>query len=951
MTTYTAGSVTLIDTILPSNASSLATRVVALTGGGYVLVYDDAEGLQNFTPEGFAGKVHAQLFDASGAKVGADLILTPQDGVYHEFYAVDPMQDGGFCVSWSSVTSDSYAYTLHRFDASGAVVGDELNFLRLASLRDGSFLGLIFEYISDTQSNLILQAYDSLLQPVGDPVQINSDGIHSRYVESFAELNNGNFVVVFNSFGQDGDANGLFQQVFDSTGAKVGSESQVNTTTPNLQFVDETVALKDGGYVTAWWDLAPSFNDWRIRAQRYDASGHKVGGEVQIGVATNLALAPPTITALADGGYVVAYKGFDQFFSSNNCLQQFDIDGNAVGPEIILSTMAGSAAVVTALSNGNFVADWSTIDANGTTTLHQQIFSPSSPLPQFGDSGDDVLNGAIGGTTLYGLEGNDTYVVDGFGVAVVESIAGNDTGGTDTVQSSVSFYLGANVENLTLTGSGNNYGSGNGLDNTIVGNDGNNQLYGWLGNDRLTGGLGDDTLNGGDGRDTASYDNASGAVTVSLLLQDQAQNTGSAGSDYLTGIEDLVGGASNDSLIGDANANSLDGGLGNDTMAGGANSDFYVVNSAGDVVIEGVNAGLDYVVSSISYTLGANLEDLGLAGSAGNVNATGNSLNNHLQGNAGNNALDGGAGADSMAGGMGSDTYSVENVGDVVTELADQGIDTIKTNLASYTLGLNVENLILVGAGNINGTGNTLNNSIIGNGANNSLIGGSGDDTLSGGAGNDVLNGGSGADRLIGGAGNDTYQLGVGDTIIEGANAGIDTVLSSLGSYTLGATLENVTLIGTALNADGNGLANVIAGNGLANTLQGGNGNDTIDGQAGADTINGGGGADNLHGGLGADVFVYRALADSAVAAMDFIDDMIGADRFDFRLIDANVHVGGDQAFHLVGAFTHHEAELVLSYDAGSNRTTVMFDANGDAKADMAILLAGHITSTVGWLM
>ena len=330
----------------------------------------------------------------------------------------------------------------------------------------------------------------------------------------------------------------------------------------------------------------------------------------------------------------------------------------------------------------------------------------------------------------------------------------------------------------------------------------------------------------------------------------------------------------------------------------------------------------------------------------------GGDANDLIIGHGGDDRLDGGGGADSLMGGLGNDTYSVENAGDSVTEQAGEGTnDTVKTILNGYVLGANVENLILVGAGNIGGTGNGLNNVLTGNGANNTLVGGQGDDTLSGGKGDDVLNGGTGADRLIGGLGNDTYQLGVGDTIIEGANAGIDTVLTSLVTTNLGPTLENVTLIGNALNANGNGLNNVMIGNELNNTLQGGDGNDTIDGRAGADTLNGGGGADNLHGGLGADVFVYKALADSKVTAMDRIDDMIGADRFDLHLIDANVHLAGDQAFHLVGAFGHHEAELVLNYDAVYDRTTLMLDANGDAVADMAVLIAGHVTSTVGWLL
>ena len=115
--------------------------------------------------------------------------------------------------------------------------------------------------------------------------------------------------------------------------------------------------------------------------------------------------------------------------------------------------------------------------------------------------------------------------------------------------------------------------------------------------------------------------------------------------------------------------------------------------------------------------------------------------NDTLFGGAGNDTLNGGAGADAMSGGTGNDTYIVDNAGDVVTEAAGEGTDTANTNLGSYTLGANMENLNFTGAGNFAGTGNTLANVI---------VGGLGDDTLDDG-------GLGGADTLNGGAGNDTY--------------------------------------------------------------------------------------------------------------------------------------------------------------------------------------------------
>jgi len=137
------------------------------------------------------------------------------------------------------------------------------------------------------------------------------------------------------------------------------------------------------------------------------------------------------------------------------------------------------------------------------------------------------------------------------------------TGGTDAVQSSVNFTLGANLENLTLTGSTAINGTGNTLDNTITGNSGNNTLIG---------GAGSDTLIGGGGIDTASYSGSAIGVTVSLVTGVTGSG-GDAQGDTLSGIENITGSALNDTLTGDTNANTLIGGDGADSLIGGAGSD------------------------------------------------------------------------------------------------------------------------------------------------------------------------------------------------------------------------------------------------------------------------------------------------------------------------------------------------------------------------------------------
>ncbi|MGE5564190.1 MAG: hypothetical protein ACM3ZV_12930 [Bacillota bacterium] len=252
-----------------------------------------------------------------------------------------------------------------------------------------------------------------------------------------------------------------------------------------------------------------------------------------------------------------------------------------------------------------------------------------------GGAGADILNGQAGDDVMAGGSGNDTYGVDS-----ASDVINEDAGaGTDTVNATASYTLSANVENLTLFGTANLDGTGNALNNVITGNTGANHLSGMDGNDTLKGGGGADTLDGGVGNDV------------------------------------------------------LDGQAGADTMSGGVGNDTYGVDNVGDTIIENAGEGIDTINSTISWTLGANIESLTLVGTA-NIDGTGNELNNVLTGNAGDNHLTALAGDDLLNGNGGNDTL-------------DGGIGNDRVN------------------------------------------GGAGSDWVEGGAGRDLITGGTGADQFV----------------------------------------------------------------------------------------------------------------------------------------------------------------------------------------------------------
>jgi Ca2+-binding RTX toxin-like protein len=507
-------------------------------------------------------------------------------------------------------------------------------------------------------------------------------------------------------------------------------------------------------------------------------------------------------------------------------------------------TEAASAGTDTIKSSVTYVLSGGAADVeNLTLTGTDSINATGNSLVNIiiGNNGNNTIDGGAGADSMAGGRGNDTYIVDNTGDVVTELF----NSGTDTIQSSVTYALSgsaANVENLTLTGTDNLNATGNNLANTITGNSGNNTIDGGAGKDTMAGDAGDDTyyvddsgdvITEGSGAGTdqvfstaANYtlsDNIEkltlvGGTTDALRLQDRKLN----GTGY-TGANTIIGNAAD---------NIIDGGGGADSMAGGYGNDTYVVDNTGDVIVEvddsasftvgtktyTLRGGVDTVRAAVSYTLTDRLENMTLIGTD-NINATGNSLKNVLIGNTANNTLDGVTGEDVMIGSKGDDTYIVNSTGDVVTELTNEGTDTVRSSI-TYTLGNNVENLTLTGSASLNGTGNNLANTIEGN------------------SGNNTLDGKGGGDTMKGGAGDDTYIVdNTGDVIQENGSEGTDLVRSSV-TYTLAANVENLILTGkNSVDATGNSLDNIITGNAANNTLSGGAaGNDKLSGAGGNDT-------------------------------------------------------------------------------------------------------------------
>jgi Ca2+-binding RTX toxin-like protein len=498
----------------------------------------------------------------------------------------------------------------------------------------------------------------------------------------------------------------------------------------------------------------------------------------------------------------------------------------------------------------------------------------------YGLAGDDTLDGGGGNDTLDGGDGDDQlYFAYRYGspeTGIAIGGIGNDTiwlsardimsidggAGTDILafqQPFLPFGPGRIFDLTGLWSRGTGYINGThpvtsieALDTRVWGSSyddnmtigaGNMQslvIYGLSGNDRIVGGSGADIVIGGDGNDFLD---------------------GGLGADI------LIGGTGDDILSGGFGANEFYGGAGNDVLVFASNSPADAVLN---VIYEVPGGGVDEVrttasIFSLDWYGASEVENLTVFDSAPHAAIIGNAFNNIITGNigadslfgrAGNDTLRGGSGAaNTLVGNEGDDTYIIEALGDTVVEFAGQGTDIVKTELASFVLSANVEQLVNTGIGAFTGVGNAQDNI---------LTGGIGTDSLFGGPGNDILYGGAfAANTLAGNEGDDIFIVeAAGDSVVELAGQGMDTVRTPLTSFTLQANVENLTATGTAgLVGTGNAQDNVITGGMGGDTLFGGVGNDRLIGGAGA--------ANTLNGGQGDDIFVVSAAGDTVIEAAD----------------------------------------------------------------------------------
>jgi len=371
------------------------------------------------------------------------------------------LADGGFVVAWDSFGEDGdwWGVFVQRYDANGNILGVEF------------------------QVN----------------VKINSNQFYS----DVAALNDGGFVIVWESFGQDGDDYGVFGQRYDENGNAIDDEFKIKTTTLDWQNTVAVTGLKNGGFVATWDSFNPSTLDWDILAQRYDNNGNTLGVEFQISTTSINYQTYSSIAALENGGFVVTWESDQQDgFEQGVFRRIFDVSGVSLGAEFQVNTTTFSSqqnSAVVGLVDGRFIVTWDSYDAY---YLDWDVFAQRYDADgnAFGANNNDTVNSNSWSNEIYGtdeantLEGGITndYIYTGDGIDFVYGNDGDDFIDAFTSNGSKTIY-GGDGEDIIWGGESADF---------INGGAGNDEIYGFGGNDTLSGGAGFDWIFGGEGDDT-----------------------------------------------------------------------------------------------------------------------------------------------------------------------------------------------------------------------------------------------------------------------------------------------------------------------------------------------------------------------------------------------------------------------------------------------------------------
>ncbi len=583
------------------------SSIARLEGGGFVVTW------RSDLQDGSGFGVYGQRYLEDGTPAGGEFHVSTFTTGNQSNPVVTTLHNGGFVVAWESDGQDGSGLGVYaqQYTAAGVKVGvefrantatanDQSEFI-VTALNDGGYV-IAWESEGQDGSGLGLygHAYNSDGSAKTAEFLINTYTANNQIDVQIASLADGGFVATWNSFTQDGSFGGIFAQRYTSAGAKTGAEFQVNTVTAGEQTNPSVAGLNDGGFVVAWRTGDGSSSG--IHAQRYDSGGNTSGAEVLVNTYTTDQQRRPSVTSLEDGGYVIVWESRFQDGSSTGIYgQKYTSDGTSVGGEFRIHTHTNGgqfSAKVDALTDGGFVVAWSS-DHTGQRDSFAQVFHPSGQ--PYGE--EIALNGTGSGSQYV-----EVTALSGAGFAASWMSLGSDGSGfgIEAVVHSAGTTIEGTAGADTLIG-------GSGAD-IIKGLDGDDTLQGGAGTDRLYGGSGADDFHfeAGGGLDIV-YDFEDGIDTITFIGGDFADlifNPYNVTDTEITSIQggrmvlrNVTPGQLTESdfhferlgVDGGANADTLVGTIANEQFSGGAGVDRITTRGGEDLIEFQPANGLDIV--------------------------------------------------------------------------------------------------------------------------------------------------------------------------------------------------------------------------------------------------------------------------------------------------------------------------------------------------------------------
>jgi hypothetical protein len=380
MATYTADTETIVNTGTTSTQGY--PTVTTLTDGGWVVTW---MGYQS----GYYD-VYQQRYDSDGQAVDGEVVVNTYVTTSQGFPSVAAMADGGWIVTWygNHSTESGYGVFLQRFDANGATVDGEVHVNTTTSsnqeypvvtvLADGGWVVAWDGPGTGDTEGVFLRRYDANGDPVGGETLVNTTTTNAQNKPAITTLSDGGWVVAWHGNGT-GDSSGVFQKRYDASGNLVAGETLVNSTTTGTQSEASITALADGGWVVSWFGQGTG-DTVGVYQQQFDEDGIAVGGETLVNTWATNGQNYSSITALSDGGWVVVWASSGQDGSSDGIYAQvYDSDGTTSGTEFrINSTTSGAQSYpsVTALDDGNFLVTWQSAnqDGSGSAVIQSVVY-------------------------------------------------------------------------------------------------------------------------------------------------------------------------------------------------------------------------------------------------------------------------------------------------------------------------------------------------------------------------------------------------------------------------------------------------------------------------------------------------------------------------------------------------------------------------------------------------